>query len=397
MSQLALNDPVLLARLKRAREERGLTQDRVAIHLGLARTSVVAIEQGQRLLQPAELVTLSEIYDRALNELLRPTQPPASLVAQFRTAFGEMPEEDELETAAQTLQELSEDYLELERLTDSPLPHRYPAPEKLGTSKPDQQAQWLAERERERLRLGDGPLPHLRDVLEQDVGMRIFSLPLPNRIGGLFAFNEELGACVAINARQRFERQRYSLAHEFGHFLTRRDRAEITVVLAAYVRVPASERFADLFAQHLLMPGSGVGRRFAALKAQADGRITPALFLQLADYFGVSAQSMTLRLEDLKLIPSGSWAKLETRKFKPDEGRTLLGLATQPSDEVRLPRRYTFLAYDAYRERAISEEQFARFLRADRLEARLLAEDFAAAMEPDDNLRRPRSRNDNGG
>jgi Zn-dependent peptidase ImmA (M78 family)/transcriptional regulator with XRE-family HTH domain len=365
----------LLERLRRAREERGLTQAQVAQELGIARTSVVAIERGDRRLHPEEMVALAGLYGRRLDELLRPSMPAEQMVAQFRETLGRMPEQEELSAAVTELQRLAEDYAELERVMDAPLPTSFPAPLPV----PDETiagAERMANEERGRLHLGDGPLPHLRELLETDVGLRVFSLPLPGRIGGLFAFNEALGACVAMNSRHRWERQRYSLAHEFAHFLTRRDRAEITVVLAAYRRVPAGERFADAFAQRLLMPAVGVTRRFEAARSASAGKVTAALLLGQADFWQVSAEAMARRLEDLKLIRSGAWDRLVRRGLKADEGRELLGLATRAPDTVLLPRRYLLLAVAAYRGGEISEERFARFVRRDRVAARRLVEEL---------------------
>ena len=53
---LPLDSPVLLARLRRAREDQGLSQGSVAEELGVARTTIVAIEQGERQLRPEELL-----------------------------------------------------------------------------------------------------------------------------------------------------------------------------------------------------------------------------------------------------------------------------------------------------------------------------------------------------
>lgn len=374
----------LLERLRRAREEQGLTQAQVAEKLGVARTSVVAIERGERRLRPEEMVTLAGLYGRRLDELLRPSAPPRQMTAQFRETLGRMPEEDALSGAVAELQRLAEDYAELERLLDAPLATSFPAAQPLPDD-PVSGAERLASQERGRLHLGDGPLPHLRELLETDVGLRVFSLPLPGRIGGLFAFNEALGACVAMNSRHRWERQRYSLAHEFAHFLTRRDRAEITVILAAYRRVPASERFADAFAQRLLMPAAGVARRFEAAKDASGGRITAALLLDQADFWQVSAEAMARRLEDLKLIRPGAWDQLVRRGLKPDEGRALLGLATREADTVLLPRRYLLLAVTAFHDGLISEERFARFARRDRVAARRLADELDLELgAPDD-------------
>jgi Zn-dependent peptidase ImmA (M78 family)/DNA-binding XRE family transcriptional regulator len=369
-SSLPLDSPMLLARLRRAREDRGLSQSAVAEELGVARTTLVAIERGERRLRPEELMQLADVYGERLDVLLRRDPAPRMLAAQFRTALGRGPDQAELQHAVRQLQQLAEDYLELERLLDAPLPARYlPAVPLREGGNIDSEAALLADSERARLRLGDGPLPHIREVLENDVGLRVFSLPLPSKIAGLFGFDDELGACVAMNARQRWERQRWSLAHEYAHFLTRRDRVEVTVLLSAYRRVPAAERFADAFARHFLMPASGVTRRYRA-ETTGAGSTTTALVLQQADWWGVSFQAYVLRLEDLRLVKPGLHDRLTRRGFEVDRGRDILGLPSHPSDVELLPRRFRLLAVNAFDEGLLSEERLAGMLREDRLGAR---------------------------
>jgi Zn-dependent peptidase ImmA (M78 family)/transcriptional regulator with XRE-family HTH domain len=365
-----LESPALLARLRRAREDRSLSQGSVADRLGIARTTLVAIEQGERRLRPQELVGLAEIYGIRLETLLRSEPSPRPLAAQFRTAISRLPDESELREAAAELQTLAEDYVELEILAGAPLAARYPpATEIRQGSDLDKEAAHVAEAERGRLRIGDGPLPHLREVLENDVGLRVFSLALPSNISGLFGFDGQLGACVAINSGHRWERQRWSLAHEYAHFLTRRERAEATIVLAGYKRVPASERFADAFARHLLLPSAGVARRYETATAEA-GRATAALLLQQADWWGVSFQAYVLRLEGLRLVKPGLYDHFEQRGFKVDEGRELLGLPPRPADASMLPRRFRLLAVSAYVQGNLSEERLAHLLREGRVAAR---------------------------
>ena len=78
------------------------------------------------------------------------------------------------------LEELSRDYLELEQITNSPLVKKYPNEYTIDGLRVDMAAEDVANQERKRLGLGDGPIPILRDVLEQDVGLRIFYLSLSN-------------------------------------------------------------------------------------------------------------------------------------------------------------------------------------------------------------------------
>jgi Zn-dependent peptidase ImmA (M78 family)/DNA-binding XRE family transcriptional regulator len=371
---LPLDSPVLRERLRRAREDRGLSQERVAEELSVARTTIVAIEAGERALRGEEVLKLADIYEEPLDALLREAPAPRQLAAQFRTAAGRWPEQAELRAAAAELQRLSEDYLELERITDSPLSISYPAPRRLENT--ERQAEGLAEEERRRLGLGDGPLPHLREVLENDVGLRIFAIQLPSKVGGLFGYDVELGACIAMNAKQPWERQRWSLAHEYAHFLTRRERAEVTVVLDHYKRVPGAERFADLFAKHILLPTAGVRRRW---EAAAAGGATAGLLLQQADFWGVSFQAFVVRLEGLKLVRPGTYRSFSNRGFAVEEGRALLEIEPRSADERLLPRRYRLLALSAYADELISEERLARFLREDRLGARALVASVSEA------------------
>lgn len=71
-------------RLKSARKTAGLTQGQVAEKLGVARTTIVAIEKGERRVKPGELVLLAQLYGESAGRLLRPTALVPDLVLQFR-------------------------------------------------------------------------------------------------------------------------------------------------------------------------------------------------------------------------------------------------------------------------------------------------------------------------
>src|SRR5205823_12839966 len=129
-------------------------------------------------------------------------------------------------------------------------------------------AEQVAAAERNRLGLGDGPVTNLRDLLETDVGLRIFFFGLPSRISGLFIFTEELGGCIAIQRKHPPGRRLWSLCHEYAHFLVHRYEAEVTV-LRTDSYASRKERFADSFAKSFLMPELGLRRRFHDLQRSA--------------------------------------------------------------------------------------------------------------------------------
>jgi Zn-dependent peptidase ImmA (M78 family)/DNA-binding XRE family transcriptional regulator len=374
VSEAELRNPNLPKRLRNARRDRGLTQEAVAEQLGLARTSLVALEKGERFIRPDELVVMARLYGRPIDELLRPSAPADNFVGQFRTSLSRTADADKLEDAIRTIERYAEDYRELERRSGVAPDHRYPAPYSVDGLSPTAAATEIASTERNRLGLGDGPLPNLRDILETKLGIRVFFIELPPRIEGFFAFTPETGACIAVNAKHPVERQQWTMAHEFAHFLTRRLRAEITVSkMEPRGRTPQHERLAEAFAGDFLMPTSGLTRDFNAIRRTGVEGVTPGTLVELAAFYRVSFQALVVRLEGLGLLPRGTFDMLQHERFSVAEARRLLGLSAPEPDTRVFPVRYVTLAVDAYRDGSISEGAFARLLLLDRVTARAVA------------------------
>jgi Zn-dependent peptidase ImmA (M78 family)/DNA-binding XRE family transcriptional regulator len=366
---------VLAARLQEARKARGMTQQAVAEQLGLARTTVVAIEKGERRLTPHEIIQFASLYGRPVSGFVSRPMAVEAFVPQFRATWRQQFENDpSLEQTAAELQRLAEDYCELERLCEMPLARSYPSPYPISGTAPEQAAEEVATAERNRLGMGDGPVSDLRERLENDVGLRIFYFSMSSRTAGLFAYNEALGGCVGINVNHPRDRRHWSLAHEYGHFLTVRYQTEITF-LSGRPRRSARERFAEAFAKHFLMPSSALNRRFTEMHRASERGITLAHICDLADLYQVSLQALILRLEELRRLPSGTWERLETEGFKVRGAQQLLGIDPNRPVRDRLPRRYIDLAVLAYQKGNLSEGQLAKFLRTDRVAGRALVQD----------------------
>jgi Zn-dependent peptidase ImmA (M78 family) len=272
------------------------------------------------------------------------------------------------------LESLARDYLELEEINLAVMRPTFPPMYGLEVpgATPEQRGEEVATEERTRFGLGDGPIADLRALLEEAVGIRVFYLKLPPKVGGLFACNDELGACIAINRNHPPTRGNWSLAHEYGHFMTTRYIADVSFTHDHWGKMVA-ERFADSFAKNLLMPRTGISRRLSdATQALGKERPTIGTVLSLAHLYHVSAQAMFLRLEELKRIPSGTWNTLrEKRGLKPAQARSALGLAGDPRQPM-LPLRYRQLALSAYDvKEMLTEGQLARKLRTDRVSARV--------------------------
>ena len=367
---VAVQDPKRLgATLAEARKAAGMTQQVAADALGLARTTLLAIEKGERRTGPHEIIDFARVYRRAVSDLVGRPVVSESFIPQFRAQQPTLEENPEIDQAAGTLQRLSEDYVALEEFRLMPLLRSYPAEYASSGAAPDQAAEDVATAERNRLGMGDGPVGNLRDRLASDVGIRIFYFAMPSRIAGIFAYNETLGACIGINSKHPCDRRNWSLAHEYGHFLMTRYQPEITV-LTGNGRSNRKERLADSFARHFLMPASGLNRRFTELHRSAENGITLAHVCSLANLYQVSVQALMLRLEDLRRLPSGTWERLKDEGFKVQQAQALLGLQPDTTPIEELPARYIDLAVAAFTAGQISEGQLAKYLRASRLAAR---------------------------
>jgi len=368
------------ARLQAARKAARIKQEDAALAINVARTTITAIEKGDRRVQASELVVLAQLYGKSLNELVRAGVSSKPFAVQLRASLpANSPALETLEAYFAEFQSLAQDYAQLELLCKSPLPMRYPAERSVtGRVDVEELAEDVANTERDRLGLGDGPIHRLRDVLEREVGLRIFCMELPSNISGMFIFDGELGGCIAANAKHAIERIRNSIAHEYAHFLTSRLHPSIDEH-SRYERVPEQERFAHAFAPAFLMPPMGLRRRFNQIK-DASGAFKISDLVSLADYYGTSIESLTRRLESLKLLKRGTWESVSIKGLRVSEARDYLQLHAPSDSNDLLPPRFTVLASNAFEEGQITEGQFARFIRRDVFEARRIHQAYRAEI-----------------
>ncbi|CAN1210433.1 HTH cro/C1-type domain-containing protein [Tumidithrix helvetica PCC 7403] len=359
--------------LQQARKKCGVTQAEAAEILDAARTTIVAIEKGERRLKPHELIKLARAYGRSVSDFVQQRPAIQPFKEQFRAAY-KRNEDEELQIAPSVshLEELCRNYLELEEIVDAPLPRNYPHEYEVSNMPIEAAAESIAIAERQRLGLGDAPITNLRDVLEQSVGLRIFYLKMPSKYSGVYSYDEKLGGYMAINAGHPEERRRWSLAHEYLHFLAHR-RNPVFDFDGQYQRYPESERLAEAFPKYFLMPTSSLLKQFNDMH-RSHGKFTPTNLFTLAHYYGVSVQALIYRLEDMKLLPVGTWDRLRDRGLKVRKVQQEMGLEAIVQRTDMAPIHYQHLAIEALDQGLITEGRFAKLLDVDRLEARRIAE-----------------------
>ncbi|MBV8231119.1 MAG: ImmA/IrrE family metallo-endopeptidase [Planctomycetaceae bacterium] len=186
---------------------------------------------------------------------------------------------------------------------------------------------------------------------------------------------------MLINRNHPPERRRVSMLHEYGHFLLSTDRYRPGIdYLMMPGRKPANERFAEAFALSFLMPSTSARQEFHDTVAKT-GDFKVADLCRMKHFYFVSLEAMTLRVEQLGLIPKGTWEHLRESGFAPRKAEAMLGLPSQPSDDSTVPARYKLLAVQAYQREEIGDSDLAHYLRCDIATAREIVERTLTSRE----------------
>jgi Zn-dependent peptidase ImmA (M78 family) len=375
-------------RLRLAREAAKVTQAAAAAALDVARTTVVAIEQGQRRAKLDELQRLAALYGVSLNTLLRREAVQVDLKPRFRR-MGE--QDDGVEAAVALLTNLVQAELELEDLLGVRRSRNDPPERPLAPGDVILQAEHDAAELRQWLGIGQAPVHDIVSMLELQLGVRVFVRPLPAKLSGLYAYDEAAGPCILLNAVHPRERRAQTGGHELGHLVSTRRAPD-----ALYDGSPDAsreERYANAFARAFLTPARAVMATFRDVTAGST-QLTRRHVIVLAHAFGVAREAMVRRLEELGLTRRGTWDWfVHNGGITNDQARQVLGEDWSiDARRVDAPRpislRLGMLAGEAWKKNLLSEGQLAGLLQLDRVEIRELIDAFEDE-EVDDEPSRP--------
>ena len=127
------------------------------------------------------------------------------------------------------------------------------------------------------------------------LGLKVFALELPKGISGILKHDRSYGTpseyVIFVDSKEPAVRQRFTAAHEIGHFLLHRDsiygKIEDNYLLRAHGMSNRQELEANEFAADLLMP-------WELINQAMDSGITTVD--DLASHFKVSRLAMGIRL-----------------------------------------------------------------------------------------------------
>ncbi len=370
-----LSDQEIGERLRIAREGARVTQAAAAEAIGAARTTVVALEQGQRRIRTDELQKLAALYGTSANALLRRESIHVDMIPRFRKLT--MSIDEAALDAVKLLNDLVRAEVELENALGVSRSRNYPPERPVLPGNVHQQAELDAQELRTWIGLGSGPCLDIISLLELQLGIRVFLRPLHGSISGLFAFDEATGASMLLNSNHPLSRLIQTALHELAHFISARLQPD--VLTDGDHRQSREEIYADAFARCFSMPARPVRERFLEITA-GQSHFTRRHIILLAHAFGVSREAMARRIEELELVKKGTWNWFVSNGgISDDQVREVLGDTvdlTAFRNEARriVPFRLSLLAREAWKRDIYSEGQLARLLRLDRHELRDLLE-----------------------
>ena len=368
-----LGDREIGERLRIAREGARITQAAAAQAISAARTTIVALEQGQRRVRTDELQKLAALFGTSANALLRRESIHVDMIPRFRKLT--MTADEAALDAVRLLNDIVRAEVELENALGVSRSRNYPPERPVLPGNIRQQAELDAQELRTWLGLGSGPCLDIISLLELQLGIRVFIRPLHGSISGLFAFDEISGASILLNSNHPPSRLIQTALHELAHFISARHQPD--VMAEGDHRQSREEVYADAFARCFLMPARPVRERFLEITA-GQSHFTRRHIILLAHAFGVSREALTRRLEELELAKKGTWNWFVSNGgISDDQVREVLGdtadlTALRNEARRKVPLRVSLLAREAWKRDIYSEGQLARLLRLDRYELRAL-------------------------
>lgn len=344
-------------KIRKLREEMGLTQEDLASSVGLSSEFISLLELGRRSPSLESLFRIAKFLDKEIS----------FFILERTESFDSLIQGEQLDSKTRRLlkrfRKYCDDYLGLEEMTgrQSDLAPLYA----------NVTAEKMAAQERNRLGLGDDPVSNVFSLLELN-GLHVWRHPIQEEINiaGMYVFLEYKQAAFAlVNSRQSHAQQILTAVHEYGHYLKDRYDGPIIdnpdIFIEDYITLyHGREKYAQTFALHFLLPPEKLSDFIK--KDLRCKQLNVEDILYIRRYYDVGFTAILQMLKKLEFISLGLFKELQKLEWESYENR-LFGskniiVPQRNTGHSLLSTRFVSLVLDAFRIKKISAEKAAQLM-----------------------------------
>lgn len=306
-----MDQKIIGANLRRIREAKGLSQEKVAELGGISRPAYRNIENGDSIPKVSTLQNIANGIGVAFQDLFAPIRTLEKV--RFRASKRMNSRDQILSDVARWL----DDYNYLENLLQEQVEYRFKdlAHRLLSNPQGSLRARHAAEEARKELNLSERePIRDIAGLIESS-GIKLNPISLASDgFFGLSVSEQEGGPAIIVNVWDRIsvERWIFSAAHELGHLLLH---LEAYNVNESY-EDEDQEMEANIFASYFLMPE----KSFQSEWDETYGLALVDRVLKVKRIFQVSYKTVLYRLSEQ--VGSSIWGKFQAA-YKVRTGKTL--------------------------------------------------------------------------
>jgi Zn-dependent peptidase ImmA (M78 family) len=213
--------------------------------------------------------------------------------------------------------------------------------------------------------LGRAPIRDLFGFIERNFdGVLVIVRPMPDGPDGGLLRADDRWLIVVNSLDQTLARQRFTAAHELGHYLFDRHADPVHLDHSLFARPDPAETRANAFAVHLILPASVIQQRKGDAAFDPND---PSELVTLAMEFGLSLQSLSWHLKNVLGLSDAERRRIAAIPT-PLRLASELGLANQVREELAAkgrfvwPQRYLALASRAFARGEVDQAELSRLL-----------------------------------
>ncbi|MGC9367726.1 MAG: helix-turn-helix domain-containing protein [bacterium] len=347
-------------KLKKVRLELDLTLKQAAEKLGYENYQTLSkIESGDRGLKATEIFKFSKVYFMDVSELLSEEFTEKKEMILWR---GE-PKQKEKKEIENNIRYKAKYYNLFEELLGIEKNKDYFFNINKNHIRNKNDLEKLARKTRDLLSLGNRPALSLKEILEQDKGVKILYESLPEG-SAMTIKSDEYGFVIVINADEAPWRRNYDLAHEFFHLLTW-NIIKVDELIKDREYLAAIEKMADQFASSLLLPKEEIEIRLRNIAKNQNNSLSLSDIIDISLDFNISTQALLYRMIYLEYL---SWEKVQdiinSKEFKEQNKKLRWDKwGNKPRSD-----RFIELAVKCLRKGLISRGKFADLMKIDRID-----------------------------